>query len=109
MKLPGRKPSDDTHHGLLYWLSHHAFYFSVLQRFSDWAHLTDEHHDQQSMLAEANAVITFRDAILSAQDKERLAVLDKDIHMLENAANIAILEELIKHRRDEIRHTAERR
>ncbi|OQX35303.1 MAG: hypothetical protein B0D91_11100 [Oceanospirillales bacterium LUC14_002_19_P2] len=109
MKLPGRKPEDDTHHGLLYWLSHHEFYFSVLQRISDWAHLSDEHHDQQTMLAEANAVITLRDAILSAQDQARLSVLDKDIHMLENAANIAILEELIKHRRDEIRHAAERR
>ncbi len=109
MKMPGRKSSDETHHGLLYWLSHHEFYFSVLQRISDWAHHSDEHHDQQSMLAEASAVISFRDAILSAQDQKRLSVLDKDIHMLENAANIAILEELIKHRRDEIRHAAERR
>lgn len=95
--------SNEIHNGLLHRLSHSKLYLSAVQRIISWAYFTDDYHQyKKSLLADANAVIAFRHSILSTDDPEHLMVLDKNIHMLNDAANIAILEELIKQRRDQL-------
>ncbi|MCK5892972.1 MAG: hypothetical protein KAG53_00915 [Endozoicomonadaceae bacterium] len=100
--------SNETHNGLFHRLSRSKFYLSAVQRIISWAYLTDNNQYKKSLLADASAVIAFRHSILSTDDLEDLIVLDKNIHMLDNSTNIAILEELIKQRRETLINTARR-
>ena len=95
MKFIDRKSFGELRH----WLQHHGFNFSTAQQFD---RLTDKPQHEKSTLAEASAVIELRNTILSTDDPACLTGLDKSVHLLDNAANISLLEELIKQRRDEL-------